>query len=82
MKIKFLFFTVMILVTTSFSLANEEKEHICFRLIDSDQDDKVTFKEYQKYFGDDLEKFKAIDLDKDGALTHDEYHHILGHGSS
>ena len=46
------------------------------------EDGKVTFKEYEKYFGNDKAKFNEADLDKDGQLTHDEYHNLLGHGSS
>ena len=65
----------------SLSMANEEKGHICFRVIDSDQNGKVTFEEFKKYFGDDLQKFNAIDLDKNGTLSHDEYHNSIGHGS-
>lgn len=74
----------MIIATSSISalsMASEEKGHICFRIIDSDKDGKVTFQEFEKYFGNDLEKFKAIDLDEDGTLSHDEYHQSLGHGS-
>jgi hypothetical protein len=63
------------------TIANEEKGHICFRMIDSNKDNKVTFQEFKKYFGSDMEKFKAIDLNKDGTLSHDEYHKSLGHGS-
>ena len=69
-------------VPTSLSLADEKKDHICFRTLDSNQDDMVTFQEYEKYFGNDKAKFNEADLDKDGQLTHDEYHNLLGHGSS
>jgi hypothetical protein len=69
-------------VPTSLCWADEKKEHICFRTVDSNQDDMVTFQEYKKYFGNDKAKFNQADLDKDGQLTHDEYHNLLGHGSS
>ena len=69
-------------LATSLCFADEKKDHICFRTLDSNQDDMVTFQEYEKYFGNDKAKFKEADLDKDGQLTHDEYHNLLGHGSS
>ena len=69
-------------VTTSLCWADEKKDHICFRIVDSNKDGMVTFKEYEKYFGTDKPKFNEADSDKDGLLTHDEYHNLLGHGSS
>ena len=80
-------FTLLIIasflnVPTSLCWADEKKDHICFRTLDSNQDDMVTFQEYEKYFGNDKAKFNEADLDKDGQLTHDEYHNLLGHGSS
>jgi EF hand len=84
MKITLYLIAVIIFAVTvscSLSIANEEKEHICFRIIDSDKDGIVTFQEFEKYFGNDLEKFNAIDLDKNGTLSHDEYHKSIGHGS-
>jgi len=69
-------------VTAPSCWADEKKDHICFRTLDSDQDGTVTFREYEKYFGNDKAKFNEADLDKDGQLTHDEYHNLLGHGSS
>ena len=72
---------VAVVISWSLGMANEEKGHICFRVIDSDKNGKVTFQEFKKYFGDDIKKFNAIDLDKDGTLSHDEYHKSLGHGS-
>jgi hypothetical protein len=62
--------------------ADEKKDHICFKILDSKEDGMVTFQEYEKYFGNDKQKFNEADLDKDGQLTHDEYHNLLGHGSS
>jgi Ca2+-binding EF-hand superfamily protein len=61
--------------------ADEQKDHVCFRAMDADNDGKVTFQEFGKYYGDDKAKFSAADLDEDGHLTHDEYHDLLGHGS-
>ena len=61
---------------------NEEKRHICFKYVDTDKDEKVTYQEFKKIFGDDKTKFKAIDLNDDGKLSHDEYHQFLGHGAS
>ena len=72
---------IAIIFSTPLTMANEEKGHICFRMIDANKDSKVTFQEFKKYFGNDMEKFKAIDLNKDGTLSHDEYHQSLGHGS-
>ena len=69
-------------VSTSLCWADEKKDHVCFRILDSDEDGMVTFQEYEKYFGKDKAKFNEADLDKDGQLTHDEYHNLLGHGSS
>ena len=62
--------------------ANEQKDHICFRALDADQDGLVTLAEFAKYYQNDEAKFKAADVDQDGKLTHDEYHDLLGHGSS
>ncbi len=70
-----------IFFSNSLTMANEEKGHICFRVIDADNDNKVTFQEFEKYFGKEQEKFKAIDLDKNGTLSHDEYHKSICHGS-
>ena len=72
---------LVVFLSNPLAMANEEKGHICFRIIDSNKDSKVTFQEFKKYFGNDMEKFKAIDLNKDGTLSHDEYHKSLGHGS-
>jgi len=62
--------------------ADEQKDHICFRAIDSNKDGSVTLQEFEKFFENGKEKFNEADLDKDGKLSHDEYHSILGHGSS
>ncbi len=62
----------------SFCFAGDsEDDHICFKRIDSDQDDSATFEEFKKFYGDDLEKFKKIDQDDDGKFTHDEYEEYL-----
>jgi hypothetical protein len=73
-----------IMLTSPASLcgADERKDHICFRTMDADSDGKVTFQEFEKYYGDDKGKFNSADLNQDGRLTHDEYHNLLGHGSS
>jgi len=67
--------------TAAFCLADEKKDHVCFRALDSNDDDMVTFEEFEKAYGNDREKFNAADTDNDGKLTHDEYHEILGGGS-
>jgi len=72
---------ITIFISNTFCLANEEKDHICFRVVDKDKDGKVTFQEFINVFGDDKTKFEAIDLNDDGNLTHDEYHQSLGHGA-
>ena len=72
---------VTILISNSFCLGDEEKNHICFKSIDADKDGKVYFQEFKKYFGDDEIKFEEIDLNGDGYLSHDEYHQSLGHGA-
>ena len=76
----FLMITLSI-VSTTFCLAEEKKSHTCFRVVDADKDGKITFEEFEKFFGNDIERFKAADLDKNGQITHDEYHKLLGHGS-
>ena len=60
----------------------EEKGHICFKDIDSNGDNRVTFNEFAKYLGDDRERFSSVDQNQDGELTHEEYHDSLGHGAS
>ena len=69
-------------VPVSLCGADEKKDHICFRTMDADSDGKVTFPEFEKFYGDDKDKFNSADLNQDGRLTHDEYHNLLGHGSS
>lgn len=61
--------------------ADEEKDHVCFRVLDANDDDVVTFEEFEKVYKDGQKSFDRADEDKDGKLTHDEYHTILGHGS-
>jgi uncharacterized protein YxeA len=81
---KLIVFILMIIVSitsANFCLANEKKNHICFRIVDSNKDGEVTFQEFEKYFGNDNERFKEADLDKNGKLSHDEYHELFGHGS-
>lgn len=62
-------------------VADETKDHICFRALDTDKDGRVTFEEFAKHYGADEARFKAADTDQDGRLTHDEYHDLLGHGA-
>ena len=59
-------------------LADDSTEdHICFKRIDSNQDDSVTFHEFEKFYGNDPEEFQKMDEDNDGKLTHDEYEEYL-----
>lgn len=75
---------IVILLTSSVALclADESKDHVCFRVLDSNKDGTVTFQEFEQVYENDKEKFNKADVNKDGKLTHDEYHDILGHGSS
>lgn len=77
-----LIISCFLMVSTSLCWADEKKDHICFRALDSNKDGLVTFKEFEKYYGNDKVKFNQADVDKDGNLTHNEYHSLLGHGSS
>jgi Ca2+-binding EF-hand superfamily protein len=61
--------------------AEEKKDHVCFRALDTDKDGRVSFEEFAAHYGNDEARFNAVDADKDGKLTHDEYHDFLGHGS-
>ncbi|MGD9078239.1 MAG: EF-hand domain-containing protein [Desulfobacterales bacterium] len=74
---------IFILLTSSAALclADEKKDHVCFKRLDSNKDGLVTFQEFEKFYGNEEAKFHEADKDKDGKLTHDEYHDILGHGS-
>jgi Ca2+-binding EF-hand superfamily protein len=83
MKKLTVFFLMIIISITSanFCLANEKKNHTCFRIVDSNKDGEVSFQDFEKFFGNDTERFKEADLDKNGKLSHDEYHELLGHGS-
>jgi len=80
--------TIMLLVivivfafSATWCFSEEKSDHICFRSIDANNDGKVTYEEFEKFFKNDRKKFDAIDMDKNGVLTHDEYHKQLGHGS-
>ena len=59
-----------------------EEGHICFTVVDSDKDSKVTFQEYEKRFGSDNKKFNEFDKDGNGVLNHDEYHVSIGGDAS
>ncbi len=50
-----------------------EKDHICFRRIDTDSDGRMSFEEFIPFFGKDRAKFDSMDDDKDGNISHDEY---------
>ena len=76
-----LLITIFLTSSVALCLAYEKKDHVCFRVLDSNKDDMVTFQEFEKFYGNDKEKFNEADMDEDGKLTHDEYHNILGHGS-
>ena len=71
-----------ITTTAAFSLADEQKGHVCFRVVDTNRDGVVTFEEFKEVYGDEQEKYTSADQNKDGKLTHDEYHVMLGHGAS
>ena len=84
MKKSYVLCLVLIAILGSLSVCygNEEKGHLCFRVIDADKDGAVTFQEFNKYFGENKKQFDEIDLNSDGKLSHDEYHESLGHGNS
>ena len=83
LKISAIVFIYIILISpVTFSLADENKDHICFSALDSNKDGFVTFEEFEQAYDKDKEKFNMADGDKDGKLTHDEYHDLLGHGAS
>ena len=69
-------------LASPWSLADEKRDHVCFRTLDADQDGRVTFQEFEEYYGSDPSPFKAADADQDGTLTHEEYHGLLGHGAN
>ncbi|MCP4670359.1 MAG: EF-hand domain-containing protein [Desulfobacula sp.] len=53
------------------------EDHICFKRVDLNHDDTATFQEFEKFYGNDPEKFQKMDQDNDGRLTHDEYEEYL-----
>ena len=81
-RIVILLLGICIVFSGSLALAGENKDHVCFRVLDANQDGQVTMQEFEQVYKDDADRFKAADADKDGKLTHDEYHDSLGHGSS
>ncbi len=83
MKKYAILFLMMVIAMPSATLgsAKGEKAHVCFRIVDANTDGEVTFQEFEKFFGNDKERFKKADLDKNGKLSHDEYHELFGHGS-
>ena len=56
---------------------DSEEDHVCFKQVDTDKNGIASFKEFEKFYGDDLEKYKKMDIDEDGKLTHDEYEEYL-----
>ena len=72
---------IFLISPVTLCLADENKDHVCFRVLDSNKDGMVTLQEFGEFYDDAEEKFSQADVDKDGELTHDEYHNILGHGS-
>ena len=77
-----LFIGIFLTSSVALCLADESKDHVCFRALDSNKDGMVTPQEFEQVYKNDKEKFNKADVNKDGKLTHDEYHNILGHGSS
>ena len=73
---------VCLALPASMGLADEKRDHICFRTLDTDKDGLVTLQEFEEFYGNDPAAFKAADADQDGALTHDEYQALLGHGAN
>jgi hypothetical protein len=84
MRISIATLIVSIVLATSVALswADENKDHVCFSVLDSNKDGVVTYQEFEKVYGEKKDKYDAADLDKDGKLSHDEYHDLLGHGAS
>ena len=64
------------------AVADESRDHICFRALDANRDGEVTPQEFEKHYENAQETFDKADKNKDGRLTHDEYHDMLGHGAS
>ena len=73
--------SIFLITSAALCWADEKKDHVCFRVLDSDKDGMVTYEEFAKVYGDDRESFNKADENSDSQLTHDEYHHLLGHGS-
>ncbi len=73
---------LLLTIPGTLSGAAEEKDHVCFRVLDSDGNGVVTMQEFETIYGKDGETFSKADADNDGTLTHDEYHVIVGHGAS
>lgn len=80
-------YVVMCLVVFIVAAANTlcfgdgNRNHVCFKAIDADEDGAVTFLEFKQFFGDSQSKYDQIDLDGNGKLSHEEYHKSLGRGS-
>ena len=50
-----------------------DHNHICFRQIDVNTDEKVTPEELKKFYPKKIGLFAKIDQDNDGSISHDEY---------
>jgi hypothetical protein len=83
MKITIAMALLALYLTTpaALSWADEDKDHVCFRVLDTDGNGIVTRQEFEKVYEQGSQKFDQADADKDGELTHDEYHAMLGHGA-
>ena len=44
-----LLITIFLTSSVALCLANEKKDHVCFRALDSNEDDMVTFQEFEKF---------------------------------
>ncbi len=60
-------------VTAVAASDSPEKDHICFRRIDTDSDGWMSFEEFIPFFEEDRAKFDSMDDDNDGKVSHDEY---------
>ncbi|MGD8901473.1 MAG: hypothetical protein PVF39_15410, partial [Desulfobacterales bacterium] len=61
-----LLITIFLILSVAICLADESKDHVCFRVLDSNKDGNVTFQEFEKYYGNDQKKFNKADMDEDG----------------
>ena len=71
-KMTILLIGIIVFSSIPHALADENKDHVCFRALDENQDGEVTLQEFERFYKNADEKFKAADADRDGKLTHDE----------